>query len=114
MTVNLADQSCTSCSSKTPPLDDSQCQLLLTQLTGWEIAEQQGIKQLKRAIKAKDFQQALELANSIGALAETENHHPQLSVEWGCLTVIWWTHSISGLHNNDFILAAKTDQLISR
>ena len=57
----------------------------------------------------KDFAQALELTNRIGALAEAEKHHPAILTEWGKVTVSWWTHKIRGLHRNDVIMAAKTD-----
>ena len=48
----------------------------------------------------------------VGALAESEGHHPALLTEWGRTTVTWWTHKIRGLHRNDFIMAAKTDSLV--
>ena len=58
-----------------------------------------------------DFAQALEFTNKVGELAEEEGHHPALLTEWGRTTVTWWTHKIRGLHRNDFIMAAKTDEL---
>lgn len=68
-------------------------------------------ERLERVFKFRNFVQALEFANKIGALAEEENHHPLLVVEWGRVTVNWWTHKIGGLHKNDFIMAAKADEL---
>ena len=61
-----------------------------------------------------DFAQALKLTTEIAKLAEQEQHHPALLTEWGRTTVTWWTHKIKGLHRNDFIMAAKTDQLYLR
>jgi len=58
-----------------------------------------------------NFVEALNFTNKVGALAESEGHHPALLTEWGKVTVTWWTHKIGGLHRNDFIMAAKTDQL---
>jgi 4a-hydroxytetrahydrobiopterin dehydratase len=55
---------------------------------------------------------ALAFTDRIGALAEAEGHHPALLTEWGKVRVEWWTHKIGGLHRNDFIMAAKTDNLI--
>lgn len=66
---------------------------------------------LVRRIKLKNFVAALEMAGAVGELAESENHHPRLVVEYGSLTVCWWTHAIGGLHKNDFIMAARTDRL---
>ena len=57
--------------------------------------------------------QALAFTNKIGELAEAEAHHPAVLTEWGRTTVTWWTHKIKGLHRNDFVMAAKTDQLFS-
>ncbi len=62
----------------------------------------------------KNFKQALQLTNQIGAIAEQEGHHPAILTEWGGrVTVSWWTHKIGGLHVNDFIMAAKTDELMA-
>ncbi len=66
---------------------------------------------LSRTFKLKNFAAALDLANRIGELAEAENHHPQLVVEYGRLGVSWWTHAIGGVHKNDFIMAARCDAL---
>ena len=60
----------------------------------------------------KNYAQALELTNKIAAIAEEEDHHPLINLEWGRVTVAWWTHLIKGLHKNDFIMAARTDQLL--
>jgi 4a-hydroxytetrahydrobiopterin dehydratase len=59
----------------------------------------------------KDFAEALEFTNKVGAVAEKEGHHPDILTAWGKVTVSWWTHKIRGLHKNDFIMAAKTDKL---
>jgi 4a-hydroxytetrahydrobiopterin dehydratase len=61
-----------------------------------------------------DFAQALAFTNAVGELAEAENHHPALLTEWGRVTVTWWTHVSRGLSRNDFVMAAKTDELLRR
>lgn len=71
----------------------------------------EGIKRLQRVFKLKDYAEALALANRIAAIAEEEDHHPLITLEWGRVTVQWWTHVITGLHKNDFIMAARTDEL---
>jgi 4a-hydroxytetrahydrobiopterin dehydratase len=68
---------------------------------------------LEREFKFKNFKQALAFANQVAELAEAEFHHPAILLEWGKVTVTWWTHAIKGLHKNDFICAAKTDALLS-
>jgi 4a-hydroxytetrahydrobiopterin dehydratase len=69
---------------------------------------------LVRALSFPDFARALAFTNAVGALAEAENHHPALLTEWGRVTVSWWTHAIGGLHRNDFLMAAKTDQIAAQ
>jgi len=90
---------------------DAEAAELHRQVPDWELIEVDGIKRLRRVFSADDFAQALEFTNAIGELAEAEGHHPALLTEWGSTTVTWWTHKIRGLHRNDFIMAAKTDEL---
>jgi 4a-hydroxytetrahydrobiopterin dehydratase len=74
--------------------------------------EKDGIKRLERSFLFDDFAQALAFTNKVGQIAEEEGHHPDILTEWGRVTVSWWTHKIGGLHKNDFIMAAKTDNLV--
>jgi 4a-hydroxytetrahydrobiopterin dehydratase len=83
----------------------------IRQVSDWEIVELDGIKRLRRVFAVDGFAQALELTKKVGELVEVEGHHPALLTEWGRTTVTWWTHKIKGLHRNDFIMAAKTDEL---
>jgi len=81
------------------------------QVSDLEIVELDGIRRLRRVLLFDDFAQALEFTKKVGELAEEEGHHPALLTEWGRTTVTWWTHKIKGLHRNDLIMAAKTDEL---
>jgi 4a-hydroxytetrahydrobiopterin dehydratase len=81
------------------------------QVAEWQIIERQNIQRLERLFKFKNFVEAMAFTDKVGELAEAEAHHPALLTEWGKVTVTWWTHKIKGLHRNDFIMAAKTDQL---
>ncbi len=74
--------------------------------------ERESIQRLERAFRFDDFALALQFTNQVGAVAEAEGHHPAILTEWGRVTVTMWTHAISGLHRNDFVVAAKIDQLI--
>lgn len=107
----LATGSCIPCRGGEPPLTDTQVEALIAQVSGWQVKEVEGVKRLERVFKFKNFVEALEFTNKIGAIAEAEGHHPLIATEWGKVTVQWWTHKIHGLHNNDFIMAAKTDRL---
>jgi len=102
---------CVACRGSEPKLTESEILELQPQVTDWQVKEVNGEKRLERVFKFKNFAQALEFTNKIGAIAEQEDHHPLLITEWGRVTVDWWTHKIGGLHKNDFIMAAKSDYL---
>jgi len=92
-------------------LDPQEQALLGQQISQWRICHRNAVDQLERVFQFRDFAEALAFANHVAALAEAHNHHPALLVEWGKATVTWWTHSLGGLHKNDFIMAARCDQL---
>jgi 4a-hydroxytetrahydrobiopterin dehydratase len=108
---SLAEMKCVPCRTGEPTVTEEEMAELKPQVPGWQVVEQDGIKRLKRVFKFHDFAQALAFTNRVGEIAEEEDHHPVLATEWGRVTVTWWTHKIGGLHRNDFIMAAKTDQL---
>jgi 4a-hydroxytetrahydrobiopterin dehydratase len=110
---NLAAAKCVSCRGDEPPLTDSEIYMLHPQIPEWQLKEVDGVKRLERVFKFKNFAQAMEFTNKVGALAEEENHHPLITTEWGKVTLQFWTHKIGGLHKNDFIMAAKSDELYS-
>ena len=66
---------------------------------------------MERIFKFKDFKEALEFTNKVGGIAEAEGHHPDITLSWGRVIITLWTHKIKGLHENDFIMAAKIDEL---
>jgi len=107
----LAELICVPCRGGMPPLSEEEIQALLPQVPGWEVVEAAGVKRLKRVYGFKNFAAALAFSNRVGEIAEAEGHHPAILTEWGKVTVSWWTHHIQGLHQNDFIMAARTDQL---
>ncbi len=97
-----------------PAATDAEIAELHRQVPEWQIVERDGVKHLERVFKFRNFVEALSFTNKVGELAETENHHPALLTEWGRVTVTWWSHAVKGLHRNDFIMAAKTDQVYAR
>ncbi len=97
-----------------PAATDAEIAEMHRQVPEWQIVEHDGVKHLERVFKCRTFVEALSFTNKVGELAEAENHHPALLTEWGRVTVTWWTHTVKGLHRNDFIMAAKTDQVYSR
>ena len=92
-------------------MTDQQIAALQPQFPEWQVKELDGVKRLERVFKFKNFVQALEFTNKVGAIAEEEDHHPLIITEYGSVTLNWWTHIIKGLHQNDFIMAAKTDEI---
>ena len=106
----LAKMKCEACRKDAPRLTAEETAALLGQVSGWQVVEREGIPRLERVFEFTDFAGALAFTNSVGAIAEEEDHHPALLTEWGRVTVGWWTHKIKGLHRNDFIMAAKTDR----
>lgn len=108
--ANLREFHCIPCRGDEPTVSDSELAEFMTQVPEWSVVEEGGEKHLKRTFKFKNFAQALAFTQQVGQLAEEEDHHPRLITEWGKVTVEWWTHKIGGLHRNDFIMAAKTDE----
>lgn len=109
--TQLAGEICTACDESALAVDLEEQRELLRQLPGWSLVDRQGVAQVEKVYPFKDFNQALDFANAVGELADGSNHHPAILVEWGRTTITWWTHSIHGLHRNDFVMAAKTDYL---
>jgi 4a-hydroxytetrahydrobiopterin dehydratase len=109
--AELANRSCQACRPDSPAVPADQYAELLRGLPGWAIETIDGVVQLTKIYTRADFVAALELAQRIGVVAEAEDHHPRLVVQWGSLEISWWTHTIGGLHMNDFVLAARCEEL---
>jgi 4a-hydroxytetrahydrobiopterin dehydratase len=112
--TELSQLKCIACRGGDPMLTDNEIADLHPQTPEWQVFEVDGINRLQRVFKMKNFVAALDFANKIGEIAEDEDHHPMLIVEWGKVTVHWWTHVVKGLHKNDFIMAAKTDEIYNQ
>lgn len=106
---SLTAQSCEACRADAPKVTEDEKQNLLKEIPDWQPVELDGEEQLKRVFKFRNFAEALVFTNKVADLAEAEGHHPAILLEWGKVTVRWWTHKIGGLHRNDFIMAARTD-----
>lgn len=109
--THLAAEKCVACRGGEPTLTDLEINELHPQVVEWKMKEVDGVKRLERVFKLKNFVEALAFTNRIGVNAEEEDHHPLIVTEWGRVTVQWWTHVVKGLHKNDFIMAAKTDEI---
>jgi len=107
--MSLSEKHCVPCEEGTVPLTREKAEESLKQLNDWTLSADG--KSISREIKFKNFLEAMHFANNIAQVAELENHHPDLLIKWGSVGVTLSTHSIGGLSDNDFILAAKIDQL---
>jgi len=91
------------------PLSNAEIADMKRLLASWEVKVELQVPQLWRIFRFDDFTTAMQFANTVAVLADAADHHPALLVEWGKVTLTWWTHSIKGLHLNDFIMAARCD-----
>lgn len=107
----LSEQACQACRRDAPPVTQAEVEAFKREVPDWQIVERDGIMPLERVFHFRNFKQALVFTNRIGDIAEQAGHHPALLTEWGKVTVTWWTHAIQGLHKNDFIMAARTDEV---
>ena len=104
----LAGKTCTPCSGDVPALEGAQIEELRRQVPGWEVVEGH---HLRREFRFGTFREALDFVNRVGEIAEDQGHHPDIGFGWGHAEVTVFTHAIDGLTENDFILAAKVDEI---
>ena len=108
---NLADKTCEACRIGAPLATPEEIDTFMAELPDWQVIQVDGVNRLRRTFKFKNFVEALSFTDAVGSIAEEQNHHPSIVTEWGKVTVTWWTHKIGGLHLNDFVMAARTDEL---
>jgi 4a-hydroxytetrahydrobiopterin dehydratase len=109
--VDLVAATCEACRPDADPVSAEERKTFLAQVSDWDIVDVDDVSQLRRVFLFPDFEEAMAFTDDVGALAEEEGHHPAILTEYGKVTVRWWTHAIGGLHKNDFIMAAKVDEL---
>lgn len=107
---NLVSSSCEACRVDAPSVSDDEASELIKEIEGWHLIDD-GVKKLKKEFSFSNYPDSVDFSNKVADMSEQENHHPQIILEWGKVTVIWWSHKIKGLHKNDFICAAKTDKI---
>ena len=112
-TNSLAHLRCVGCRGDEPQLEPPVIQKLLPQVPGWKVGQTlDGHPMITKTYKFKDFVGSIDFVNKVKDVAEAEGHHPDLYIRWNKVRLENWTHAIGGLHRNDFILAAKVEQLI--
>ena len=107
--MDLTQKKCKPCEGGTPPLDEAKVKEYLSQLkTHWEVVEN---KKIRREFVFKDFVEAMKFVNKIAGVAEEEDHHPDIHIFYKKVVIELWTHAVGGLSENDFIVAAKIEQV---
>jgi len=106
----LRESRCEPCQIGAAKVSSDEAQGLMAEIPGWRMQTYQEVDQLGREFRFADFDEAFEFSRRIAALAGEHDHHPAILVEYGKVTVLWWTHKVKGLHRNDFIMAAKTSE----
>lgn len=104
---------CEACDKNATKVSKREITTLLTSLPHWKVERIDNIDQLSRSFTFKNFKLAMDFSNKIATLAEEEFHHPAILTEWGKVTIRWWSHSLQGLHKNDFIMASKTSDIFT-
>lgn len=112
--ATFSEQSCVACDKAARPVDQASLDRCLRELPGWAVVWGHGSRWLEKRYEIRDWTRALALIQQIGELAAQENHHPELVLAWGSLTVRWWTHILHDIHLNDCILAARCEALATQ
>ena len=111
---SLTSQKCVACQADAPKVTDDDLVELIKEVPDWTPITEASMLRLRRGFEFQDYSSAVQFTNKIANLAEQEDHHPAILLEWGKVEVTWWTHKILGLHMNDFIAAAKTDLIFNQ
>lgn len=107
----LIQEHCVACRKDAPRVTEEEIRELHPSIPDWQLLTRDDIELLERDFRFCNFLEALVFTKRIGGLAESQGHHPSILTEWGRVRVTWYTHKIRGLHRNDFIMAARTDEL---
>ncbi len=107
--MSLSEKVCVPCQGGIPPLTRDQAEFFARETPEWTLSED--ATRIMRQFQFDDFAGSFEFVSRVSMLAEAEGHHPDISFGWGYVDIMIFTHKIKGLHENDFILAAKIDEL---
>ena len=109
---DLTDKKCEACTIDAPLVNSVDYPELLKELEDWSI-EEESINKLVKSYNFANYADSVSFANKIADLAEAEDHHPKIVLEWGSVKLEWWSHKVKGLHLNDFICASKSDKVFN-
>lgn len=109
--MTLAREHCIPCHAGVPPLTDDEITELRLSVPMWDVVDVSGVKQLHRTFDFEQYNDALGFATRVGQMAQEQDHHPVITIRPKTVTLEWYTHTIKGLHRNDFVMAAKSDEV---
>lgn len=109
--MDLTQKKCVPCEGGVPPMKPEEALKMQEQVKDWKLLTINGIHNLEKRFKFRDFAEAIKFVNDVAVLAESEGHHPDITINWNKVTLQLSTHAIKGLSENDFIMAAKIDKL---
>ena len=107
----LSAERCSVCNPGAPVVSGDEQRLLMEQVPEWDVIDVNYVRKLRRVFRLRNWDGSMAFANEISRIADAEDHHPSLLIEFGKVTVTWFTLVVRDLHRNDFIMAAKTDRL---
>ncbi len=110
----LVSERCAACRRDSPRVTEEEAESLAQIIPDWQTLVVDGVPRLQRVFRTRSYPLALAITQAVGEVAEGEGHHPVIVTEARSVTVTWWTHAIQWLHRNDFIMAAKTDEIVAR
>jgi 4a-hydroxytetrahydrobiopterin dehydratase len=107
---DLATLTCIPCRGGIPPLETPKISEMMSNVPGWTL-KREGIDKIEKRFNFRNFKKAMDFVNNVADVANEQGHHPDISIHWNEVTLTLYTHAIKGLHDNDFIMAAKIDEL---
>jgi 4a-hydroxytetrahydrobiopterin dehydratase len=111
--MGLSEKDCVPCRGGIPPMSDHEEDAAIAQLPTWSL-ERTGVHRIRKEFRFGDFKEAMRFVNRVADLAEAQGHHPNIEIRYSAVLMEVYTHKIEGLHENDFILASKIDQVFER
>lgn len=106
----LAQERCVPCTGDVPAVSSAEMDELRLSTPMWNVAEEAGVNRLRRTFEFDKYTDGLIFATRVGRMAQEQDHHPTITIRYKKVDLEWYTHAIKGLHRNDFVMAAKSDE----
>jgi 4a-hydroxytetrahydrobiopterin dehydratase len=107
-----AEEKCIPCEKNAPAASQEAIQEFIKSHPNWQVIDVPGVPKIRASFRFQSYNDGIEFGLKVAELSELEQHHPDLLIQWGQVTVTWWTHKINSIHTNDLIMAAKTQLIL--